>query len=337
MKILLNCHLPFLLAHGGMQIQIEQTKAALEKIGLAVEYLRWWDESQKGDILHHFGLFDTALTELAHRKNWKVAMTVLLTAQCNRSEREYLVRKIAIRSALAMLPRKLKERLPWQTYFECDRVIVGLKAERMVLERVYGVPGGHISVVPLGLNDAFLNAGPASRTDDALICTGTISPAKNSLELARLARAANTPMLFVGKPFDLKGAYWMEFEKLIDGKIVRHHSHVSNAPELIALLQRARGYVLMSRAENWSLAAHEAAACGLPVLVPNQRWAHERFGERAHYWPANGFDATVAALRKFYDACPQLSAPGIRQYSWVEVAESLRGVYGQMLQPAQKP
>ena len=32
MKILLHCHVPFLLAHGGAQIQIEQTKAALEKI-----------------------------------------------------------------------------------------------------------------------------------------------------------------------------------------------------------------------------------------------------------------------------------------------------------------
>ncbi len=333
MKVLLNCHVPFLLAHGGAQIQTEQTKAGLEKIGVEVEYLRWWDETQTGDILHQIGTLDTALISLAHKKGWKVAITILLTDQCNRSERELFVRKLCIRGALIGLPQKLKWRLPWQSFHECDRVIVGLEAERMVLEKVYGVPAERISVVPLGLNEAFLNAGPGSRSDERLICTGTIGPAKNSLELARLAQAAQTPMLFVGKPFDVNGAYWLEFEKLIDGKIVRHHPHVSSLPELIALLQRARGYVLMSRSENWSLAAHEAAACGLPLLVPDQRWARERFGARANFWPRSGFEASVSALRQFYESSPGLSPPGIHLHSWVEVAQILRNVYGQMLQP----
>jgi glycosyltransferase involved in cell wall biosynthesis len=164
-----------------------------------------------------------------------------------------------------------------------------------------------------------------------LICTGTIGPSKNSGELARIAWAAGTPLLFVGKPFDFNSAYWREFEPLIDGKIVKHHGHVGDQAELIKLLQAARGYVLMSRYENWSLAAHEAAACGLPVILPDQRWARERFGECASYWPQKGGDAAVAVLRRFYEACPNLPAPGIKQYSWVEVAEQLRGVYSQML------
>ena len=40
MKVLFDCHLPFMLAHGGMQIQIEQTRAALERLGVEVEPLR---------------------------------------------------------------------------------------------------------------------------------------------------------------------------------------------------------------------------------------------------------------------------------------------------------
>ena len=46
---------PALLAHGGMLIQIRQTKAALEALGCQVEYLRWWDETQRANILHYFG------------------------------------------------------------------------------------------------------------------------------------------------------------------------------------------------------------------------------------------------------------------------------------------
>ena len=55
MKILFNCPLPFALAHGGMQTQIEQTQAALIALGLEVEPLRWWDATQSGDLIHYFG------------------------------------------------------------------------------------------------------------------------------------------------------------------------------------------------------------------------------------------------------------------------------------------
>lgn len=41
MKILIDHQLPFLLAHGGLQTQIERTKTSLEDAGLEVEYLRW--------------------------------------------------------------------------------------------------------------------------------------------------------------------------------------------------------------------------------------------------------------------------------------------------------
>ena len=53
MKVLIDHQLPFLLAHGGLQIQIEQTKAALEKIGIEVEYLRFWDSRAKSRCSAH--------------------------------------------------------------------------------------------------------------------------------------------------------------------------------------------------------------------------------------------------------------------------------------------
>ena len=332
MKILLNCHVPFLLAHGGAQIQIEQTKAALEKIGVEVEYLRWWDDSQKGDILHHIGWSEPWLIELARSKGLKVAMTILLTAQCNYSSWQLFKRKLLIRPALAApLPERLKTKLEWWVYQLCDQMIVGLEAEKMVLEKVYGVDEKRIAVIPLGLGEAYRQAGPAPRTEDHLICSGTIGPAKNSLPLARLAHATSIPLLFVGKPFDYESAYWREFSKLVDGKIVKHHQHVSTQNEMIAVLQKARGYTLMSVSENWSLAAHEAAACGLPMLLPDQRWSRERFGNMVSYWPNSGSEACARALREFYDKCPGLSPPKMNFPSWEEAATMLNAVYTRLL------
>jgi hypothetical protein len=66
MHILLDHHETFLLAHGGLQIQIERTKAALEKAGLEVEHLRWWDESKRGDRIHFFGRTNPSHIDFAH-------------------------------------------------------------------------------------------------------------------------------------------------------------------------------------------------------------------------------------------------------------------------------
>lgn len=55
MKVLFDHHLPFAFAHGGLQVQIEQTVASLNEIGVEADFLRWWDGSQRADVIHFFG------------------------------------------------------------------------------------------------------------------------------------------------------------------------------------------------------------------------------------------------------------------------------------------
>ncbi len=331
MKVLFNTHTPFNLAHGGAQIQIERTKDALNQIGVEADFFKWWDENQKPDIIHQIGGVTQAVVQASHRKGCKVVQTLLLTETCNRSSLQLFLRQICVRAVLAApLPRGMMDQLAWKTYRACDLNIVGLEAERMVLEKLYGIPRERIAVVPLGLTDTFLRAGEAIRTESHLICTGTIGPLKNSIQLARLALEAQVPILFVGKPFDFGNAYWKEFEKLIDGRFVKHQMHVRNE-EIVAWLQKARGYVLMSRSENWSLAAHEAAACGLPLLLPDQRWSRERFGNQAVYFPQRLGRRSAIVLRQFYDSCPKLPSPKVELPGWCDVAEKLKRIYSDLL------
>src|SRR5262249_51796507 len=155
------------LAHGGAQVQIEQTQAALRKIGVEVEPLRWWDDQQRGDILHHFGILFPPVTQLARVKGVKLIGSILLTEQCNRSESALLVRRAGATLLLSLLlPGSIKSQFHWQAVREYDRLVVGLEAERQVLETVYGISRERISVVPLGLADLFRKALPASRVKD---------------------------------------------------------------------------------------------------------------------------------------------------------------------------
>ena len=336
MKILIDCHHPFALAHGGMQVQIEQTLAALGSLGVSAEPLRWWDDQQRGDLLHQFGPASVETIRLAHRQGMKVVMTLLLSQTCNRSPGQLWLRKMLI-GGLSRLPHQsgAGRNSVWASCAAADHIIVGLEAERRVVVENYRVPAAKVSTVPLGLSETFLRTSPATRDGGYLISVGTIAPVKRSLELARLARSVQVPVLFVGKPFEPDNAYWREFSALIDGQWVRHQPHVASEPELIKLYRAARGFVLMSEYENWSFVAQEAAACGLPLLLMDLPWSRERFAGQASYFPRQWNEAAyAAALKVFSETAATLPAPRLKRPGWREVAQQLKQIYEAQLSTA---
>ena len=332
-KILIDQHLPFLFAHGGANTQVEQTKLALERAGVEVEFLRWWDGRQTGSLVHFFGSPNPGYLRQAHVAHLPVIVNNLFTETCNRSLSR-LKRQGVIINAIMSAPfgESIKQQLAWRSYRQCTHNVVGLEAERQVLRMVYRVPPERITVVPYGLSNTFLQAGPGRRVDPHLICTGTITQRKNFVALAQMARQAQAPILFVGKPYHPDDPYWLRFKALVDNQWVKYRSHVDSEQELAGMLQAARGFVLMSDYENWCLSAHEAAACGLPLLVQDQNWSRERFGDQARYFPTIGATAeNVARLKQFYHDAPALPSPKIQIFSWDEVAQQLKVVYEKIL------
>ena len=85
MKVLIDHPNPFALAHGGLQVQIEQTKRGLEQIGVEVEWLRWWDDAQSADIIHYFGRPTGTYVRFAQAKGKKVVIAELLTGLGSRN------------------------------------------------------------------------------------------------------------------------------------------------------------------------------------------------------------------------------------------------------------
>jgi glycosyltransferase involved in cell wall biosynthesis len=331
MRVYFDHDFPFVLSHGGFQTQIEQTGNGLRTHGVQVEFLKWWEENQPADLLHFFGITHLAYLHQARIKGIPVVMTTIFSETCNRSDARLARQGFATQLLLRMpFGNGIKNQLSWLTFQRCSCMVVGLEAERKVLETVYRVPRERTAVVPLGLSEPFLTAGPGRREEDHLIYTGTITEQKGCVELAELALQAQVPVLFVGKPYSSADPYWKRFTALVDGKWVRHEPHVSGETEMIRKLQAARGFVIMSRYENWCLSAHEAAACGLPLLLPDLKWAHERFGDQASYLRGNP-SLQAKQLRAFYDSCADAPPPKVRLYSWDEVGAQMRGVYERVL------
>jgi glycosyltransferase involved in cell wall biosynthesis len=333
MKILFDCSLPFLLAHGGHAIQIQQTTAALQGIGVEVEPLRWWDENQKGDLIHYFcGRMTADQIHFAHQKDIKVVLSELLTGQGSRSPNRLRFQKYLSRAIERVAPRSFTAAFRWEAYRLADAFVALTPWEKHLMEYLFGAAPERTFVVPNGVEEIFFQSPPAPR-GSWLVCTATLTERKRVLELAQAAVAAQTPVWIIGRAYDESDPYARNFLELARAQPqwVRFEGPVNDRGELAKIYRAARGFVLLSVKESLSLSALEAAACGCPLLLSDQPWARGTFAGSARFCPVPASTAaTAAVLRQFYDAAPQLPAPP-RPATWHDVACQLKTIYENVL------
>ena len=321
-----------MLAHGGAQVQIEQTKAALEKLGVAVEPLRWWDETQTGEVLQHFGAYPTELIRLAQHRGMKVVLAPLLTGQGSRSPARLKLQE-SLRHVIALtLASRGLARFNWDCYRWADACVMLTKWEALLLERLYGTPPEKIHVVPNGVEATFLESQPGKR-GPWLVCTATITERKRVLELAEAAVRAQTPLWVIGKPYSESDPYAQRFFALAKAhpRTLRYDGPIQDRTRLAQVYREARGFVLLSAMESLSLSALEAAACECPLLLSRLPWATSVFRQSACYCPStSSAPQTARYLRQFYDAAPGLKPPP-RPLTWLEVGQQLKSIYETLL------
>lgn len=333
MKILFDHPYPFLLAHGGFQIQIEQTKQALESIGLEVEWLRWWDDRQCGDVIHYFGRPSPGYIQHARQKGMRVVLAELLTGQGARAGWKLWVQKNLIQILRGRLPQMFSFRLAWEVYLEADACVALTPWEAHLMSYLFNAPRDRVHVVPNGVEPVFLESPPAPR-GPWLVCTATITERKRVWELVAAAVQAQTPVWIIGRAYAESDPYAQKFFALAKQHpdIIRYEGAIHDRQVLAGIYRSARGFVLLSTRESLSLSALEAAACGCPLLLSDQPWAHSVFAEQAQYCPVSNSIATLAgSLRSFYAAAPGLPPPG-KPKSWTEIARQLQDLYRQLCQ-----
>lgn len=327
MKVLIDHSEPFLLAHGGLQLQIEQTKAALEEAGLEVEYLRWWDESQQGDLIHFFGRSSSSHIDFAHAKGMGYVMQELLTSQGSRSVTHLRLQAAANSILRKVLPANYRLPLRWDSYRKADAIIANTGWEAWIMSKLFAAPAARIHVIPNGVADVFFTKG-AKVPSDHLVCVATITERKRVLELAEAAVTVRTPLKVIGKPYSDNDPYFRRFLQAVSNSrgLVDYLGPIQQTENLAAHLHAARGFVLPSTMETQSLAAQEAAAAGLPLLLSDLPWAHATFGDAATYLPISSESSLAEQLSRFFNLAPTLPAPP-KPPQWKYVAEKLACIY----------
>jgi glycosyltransferase involved in cell wall biosynthesis len=329
-KVLVDHDFPFLLAHGGFQTQIEQTMTALRANGVDVEAIRWWDDSQKGDIIHFFGRPAMGYLKLARSKGIKFVYAPLLSGVGKRPGWKLAIQRFGFAMLRQVVPWTLSSRLGWEAFEQADACIACTGWEAHLMSYIFAAPKERVHVLSNGVEDVFLQSKPATR-GQWLVCTATINEGKRVVEVAEAAALAQTPIWFIGKPYSQTDPYWKKFQETVQRhpKFVRYEGWVDQAT-VVQAYREARGFVLLSAFESLSLAALEAAACECPLLLSDLKWATYTFGQHAQYCPITSVERTAQELREFYDKAPNLKPPP-RPKHWNEIGAQLKGIYEDLL------
>jgi glycosyltransferase involved in cell wall biosynthesis len=336
MRILFDHRNPFLLAHGGFQVQIVETKRALEDVGVHVELLRWWDDSQRGDLIHFFGPPPPLDANLAHKKGMKYVVTHLLGGLGVRSAWKRFLQKVVIDVGLRTFPPSVLARIAWSGWKTADAYIAVTSWEAGLMTEIFHVPSERAHVVPNGVSDLFFEQ-PVEARNEWLVTTASIFPVKRLIESAQAAIIAQTPYWVIGRPLSESDSYYQRFSQFCcqHRKVLRFDNAMHSHTDLAEIYRQARGFVLLSRWESQSLSALEAAACECPLLLSDLPWARSTFGEGATYCPVVSANRTARYLRDFYDAAPALPRPP-KPARWSEIAQMLKRIYERVLSEADR-
>jgi glycosyltransferase involved in cell wall biosynthesis len=331
-KILVNCVMPFALAHGGQAIQTEQTMAALQAVGLTVEPVRWWDRQQTGDVIHYVGRMPTEQIRFARQKKIRVVMAEFLTAQGSRSFNRLRFQKLVSRSIARLAPRSFTNAFNWDAYRMADAFVANTSWEKFLMEYLFGAHPEKVHVVPNGVEAVFFNSPPVQRAS-WLVCAATLTERKRVVELAEAAVMARTPVWIIGSAYAENDPYSERFQTLAKAnpRWIRFEGAIGDRNQLAGIYRAARGFVLLSTMETRSLSSEEAAACECPLLLSDLPWARSTFGEHASYCPVtNAIAVTARRLREFYDAAPGLPPPP-KPATWNDVGRQFKEIYEKLL------
>lgn len=332
MKVLFSHGLPFFLSHGGVQTFVESLMRELPALGVEVEPERWWDETQRGEIIHFVGRPNAIYIDLAKERGFKIVMTEFLDQTASRGKLALFAQRTAIQLGRKILG-PLTARLAWDAYDKVHAMTYAVPHELETAVYLFGAQPTRGHVIPHGLEaDAIENLSQAAEQSDYLISVATITSRKNTHLLAAAAKLAKVPVLFVGKPYSEDDPYFLSFREMVDNEYVRYAGFVTSE-EKYDLLKRARGFALLSQFESGCFAIFEAAAAGLPLFLSNLPWATKPFrdAKESKFVTLDTPDRIGRQLAAFYSNAHRLSETTFPIFSSREIARRYLAIYEKIL------
>jgi len=306
---------------GGPSVRVPRSAEALRRIGQPAQASNFRDAAEIAeDMVHLFNVWppESALEALRALKAagkrvvfspiyldfsqmplWEPLQQPGLAASDRATLRRQLHRRGAHHEILPGFHAMIREMLAL-----ADHVILLSETERSALAQIgAAAPPERTSLVhnpvdagiwqdadPALFRAAHLPAGAG----DYLACIGRVEPRKNQLTLARALHGLPLHLALIGHAAD--AAYAERIRAELGPRLIRPGRLEPGGEMLRSALAGARAFVLPSWAEGASLAALEAAAAGVPLVLSDSSSEREYFGDLARYCDPGDPDSLRAAI-----------------------------------------
>ncbi len=342
MKVTLACYQSLSIIHGGPRVQILQTKAELEKLGIEVAFFQPWEkfDRSKTDLVHLFsanlGTFHIA-SVLNQYKIPFVTSPIFFT----RHSPAFIRSTIALNKILKNFKTGI-----WTNYeFTrqiCDwskAVLPNTTDERTLISDGLGIDKNKITVIPNGVEPRFEFGDPSLfkkkyGMDNFILNVGHIGPErKNVLNLIRALKQIDHPAVIIGKVTDSPIAQQC-LQEVKEAKNIIIIDGLDNDSDMLASAYSACDvFALPSLFETPGIAALEAGLAGAKIVITPYGGTKEYFGSMAEYvdpYSINTIrDVISAALNKKKDSV--LREHIKKEFLWRRVAEKTLAVYNTVL------
>lgn len=339
MKIIFLTPRPFSLAFGGTEVQLLETKSALENLGLTVELMDYFNRDQitNNTIVHLFGS-DYVFAQIAK---------LLIGRQI-----PYVVSSIFYPTGLSFLLYRTMALFPYSASAlrksvlkGANKVLPNSQSESLLLKRLYGLASSCLEVIPNAVRADFLGQDPDGfrrkylpglpKEEQFVLSVGRIEKRKNSLNLLRAAARMKVPLVFVGTPVALQGEekYVARFQEEVERYpgYIRHIPFLPNGSnDLADAYAAAQVHALVSWMETPGLANLEAGINGANLVVGKSPPVWEYLNDYANFVDQDDLNQISNAIAQSIN----LKRDGYNQsayirenYTWHKVARSLINVY----------
>jgi glycosyltransferase involved in cell wall biosynthesis len=328
---------------GGLQIQVRETMAALQRsqarppLSLEVELV---DPNRSRladyDVIHVFSAINGnhRIVESASEQGVPVVLSPLVSPAWNHGSgwRAHLAERLAgrltawdVQTSYAQTKRALQL---------ARRVIALGEAERDAIVAAFHIDAVKIQILPNGISPHFFTAdAELFRRETGIaapfvLMVGTISPYKNQLGLVQALAESDLPIVMIGRPQRHDLAY---LQQLLQVPHVTWLGELQHAHPLLASAYAAAAVVaLPSQGEVFPLTVLEALAAGTPVVMtadsalslPNAGFALKK----VRWDDAPGQRRAILGLLA---ARPQRAAVSklVQHFTWERVAAQIADCY----------
>ncbi|MFZ4620372.1 MAG: glycosyltransferase family 4 protein [Bacteroidota bacterium] len=342
MKITFATYQSLSLLHGGPRVQILQTKAELEKLGVEVSLFQPWDNFSRSssDLVHLFSANLGTFHLASVLKNFSIPFVASSIFYTQHSP-AYIRTMLGISKTL----KRFKSGV-WTNYDYTQQICEWSKAvlpntvdEGKLIELGMGIPGNKISVVPNGVEARFEFGDPSLfkkkyGLENFILNVGHIGPArKNVLQLIRALKKIDHPAVIIGKVSDTpEGKQCLEEAR--QSKNILIIEGLDNDSVMLASAYAASSvFALPSLFETPGIAALEAALAGAKIVITPHGGTKDYFGSMAEYVEPNSVESIRQGIISALNAprSSQLQQHIKKEFLWNRVAEKTLAVYRSVL------